>query len=534
MKNMTLRSPSTPDGPSTLDNTAGPDEDKFFDTSHLKDDIKGHSVRGGAVTIASQAIKFLLQTISTAVLARLLTKADFGLVAMVSVFTEFVSLFKNLGLSMATIQKKDITHNQVSNMFWINIAMSIFLMLVAFAISPFIARFYHEPRLVLITMALGSTFIFGGLIAQHTALMRRQMRFTALAIVEIVSIAAGIIAAIIAAICGLKYWSLVISVAVRGIVSVFIVWSLSPWRPGRLSRSSGVRPMLAFGGSLTGSNILNYFTRNGDNMIIGYALGSVSLGVYTKAYALLTLPMTQFDAPLRAIMIPALSRLQDEPELYKRYYLKSLAAVSLITMPLVAFLFVSANEIVDILLGSEWSEAALVFKYLAPAAFFTSIGFAPRWLFISLGRAGTQFIWTMLSAAVMIDGFLLGVNWGINGVAASVSITYSAMFILAIYWAARKSPVRFFEIMKSLILPVVCSLIAGFASMMIGKLFLEFNVVIRMIVYILSFTIFYFGCVISTSSGRELLRAILNVRKSIQTEQLNAFIKKCRKFFRMV
>ena len=529
---MTSHLPPKTDNPDSIVTKNVPDEDKIFDASHLKTDIKGRSVRGGAVTISSQAVKFLLQTISTAVLARLLTKADFGLIAMVSVFTEFVSLFKDLGLSMATIQKKDITHRQVSNMFWINIAMSIFLMFVAFAISPFISRFYREPRLTLITMALGSTFLFGGLIAQHTALMRRQMRFTALAVTEIVSIAAGIAAAIIAAVCGLRYWSLVIMVAVRGIVGVFMVWSLSPWRPGKPSRGSDVRPMLAFGGSLTGSNILNYFIRNGDNVVIGYALGSAPLGVYTKAYALLTLPMTQFDTPLRTIMIPALSRLQDEPERYRSYYLKALAAVSLITMPLVAFFFVSANEIVDILLGSKWAEAASVFRYLAPAAFFSSIGFAPRWLFISLGRAGTQLIWTLLSAVVMVDGFLIGVNWGINGVAASVSITYSAMFFLAVYWAARKSPVHFFDIIKSLVLPVICSLLAAFASMMIGKLVSEYNVIVRMIVYTLSFTVFYFGCVIATSTGRELVYSILKARNSIQTEQLSAIIKRCRKFFK--
>lgn len=507
---MTSQSIPKTDSPDPLINTTGPDEAKFFDTEHLKADIKGHSVRGGAVTIGSQGIKFLLQTVSTAVLARLLTPDDFGLIAMVSVFTEFVNLFKDLGLSMATIQRKDITHNQVSNLFWINIAMSIFLMLVAFAISPFIARFYNEPRLVLITIALGSTFIFGGLIAQHTALMRRQMRFTALAIVEIVSMAISILAAIIAALLGMTYWSLVILVAIRGIVSVLMVWSLSPWRPGKLSRSSGVRPMLVFGGSLTGSNFLSYFICNGDQMTIGYALGPSLLGIYTKAYALLTLPMTQFESPLRTVMIPALSRLQDEPKQYRNYYLKALAAVSLVTMPLAAFLFVSADEVVDILLGSQWSQAASVFRYLAPAAFFTSIGFAPRWLFISLGRAGTQFVWTLLSAAVMVNGFLIGVNWGINGVAASVSITYSSMYILALYWATRNAHVHFFDIVKSFALPFISSMLSVMAAMIVGRFISGYNVFLRLIVYIIIFTLCYFGSVLVTPKGRELIRSIIN------------------------
>ena len=495
----------------------------YFDTSHLKADIKGHSVRGGAVTITAQAFKFLLQTGSTSVLARLLTPADFGLIAMVSVFTEFVNLFKDLGLSMATIQRKDITHEQVSNLFWVNIGMSIFLMMIAAAISPFIAYFYDEPRLTLITIALGGTFIFGGLIAQHTALMRRQMRFTALAIVEIVSMIIGIIAAIIAALLGFTYWSLVIMVAARGITSVYMVWKFSPWRPGRLTRGSNTRPMLAFGGSLTGSSVLNYFTCNGDNMIIGYALGSATLGIYTKAYALLTMPMSQFNGPLRSIMIPALSRLQDEPERYRQYFLKALAAIALIAMPLVTFMFVSADEIVYILLGSQWSSAATVFRFLAPAAFFMSISFAPQWLFVSLGRTADQFRWTLISAIIMITGFLVGVNWGINGVAASVSITYSAMFIIALFWATHTSPVKFLDIVRFLAVPIVSSILAAFVAALIGRFVEQYNVVVRLIVYILTFAISYMGCIIATSQGRELAHSMLNAISEIK---VNSTIEK--------
>lgn len=483
----------------------------IFDTSHLKTDIKGRSVRGGVVTIGAQAVKFILHTGSTAILARLLTPADFGLIAMVSAFTEFVNIFKDLGLSMATIQRKDITHQQVSTLFWVNIAMSCLLMFIAAAISPFVARFYGEPRLTLITIAIGCTFIFGGLVAQHTALMRRQMRFRALAVIEIVSMAAAIAAAILAALSGLSYWALVIMTAVGGLVNVVMVWSQSPWRPGRPARGSGVRPMLAFGGGLTGSSVLNYFTRNADIVIIGYALGSAALGIYTKAYALLTLPMSQLSAPLYSIMIPALSRLQDEPQRYRRYYLQALAAIAMITMPLATFLFVSADEIVNILLGSQWAAAVTAFRWLAPAAFLSSIGFAPGWLCISLGRAGVQFRWTMLSAPVIVAGFLIGIHWGINGVAASFSVTWSAMFVLFIYWATRKSPVRFYDVIQTLAVPVVSSLLAALGAALIGRFISESNVVIRLAVYSLAFAVCYFGCVMATSTGRQLVWSMISV-----------------------
>ena len=497
-----------------------------FDTAHLKADIKGRSVRGGAVTIAAQGVKLILQTGSTAILARLLTPADFGLIAMVSVFTEFVNLFKDLGLSMATIQKKDITHQQVSTLFWVNIAMSILLMCIAAAISPFVARFYGEPRLMLITIAIGSTFIFGGLIAQHTALMRRLMQFRTLAVTEIVPMAAGIVAAVIAALSGLSYWSLVIMLAVRGFVSVVMVWSLSPWRPGWPARGSGVRAMLAFGGNLTGSKILDFFTRNGDNVIIGYALGSASLGIYTKAYALLTLPMSQINGPLRIIMIPALSRLQDEPDRYRRYYLQTLAAIAMITMPLATFLFVSANEIVDILLGSQWTAVVTTFRWLVPAAFLGAINFAPGWLFVSLGRAGAQFRWTILSAPVIVVGFLIGIHWGINGVAASVSVTWSSMFVLSIYWATRRSPIRFYDFITALSVPVVSSLMAALAAALVGRFVLESNIIVRLAAYCLTFAVCYFCCVLATSTGRQLVRSMINAISTLRAKPVITTITK--------
>ena len=487
-----------------LSAAAGEETDKFFDTSHLITDIKGRSVRGGAVTITAQGIKFLLQT---------------G-----SVFTEFVSLFKDLGLSMATIQKKNITHQQVTNLFWINIAMSCFLMFVVAGISPFVALFYGEPRLILITIAIGSTFIFGGLIAQHTALMRRQMRFTALAFVEITSMTAGIAAAIVSALLGLSYWSLVIMLAVRGIVSVYMVWILSPWRPGRPTRSSGVRPMIAFGGSLTASNILYYFTHHADNAIIGYALGSTLLGFYTKAYALLTLPMDQINAPLHNIMMPALSRLQAEPERYRSFYLRALTSVAIVAMPLVVFMFVSANEIVNILLGSQWIAAAATFRYLGPAAFAASIGYAPGWLFISLGRAGLAFRWNILSTPVIIIGFLIGVNWGINGVALSFSITFTILMIFGLIVASHNSPVLFFDIVESVAVPVICSVLAGLGANFVRRFMLDLNVFLRFIACGLVFIFCYFACVMATSAGRHSVRSMLNALSLLRAKPLENII----------
>jgi len=202
--------------------------------------------------MAAQGVRFFLRMGSTVVLARLLTPQDFGLIAMVTVITGFVMMFKDMGLSMATVQRDEVNHAQISTLFWINVGLSLCVMLLTAALAPVIAWFYGEPRLVWVTLALASAFIFGGFTVQHQALLRRQMRFGTLAVIGIISMVVGIITAIIAALSGAGYWSLVLMQLATAITIAIGVWVGCDWRPGLFVRRSGIRKMLAFGGNLTG------------------------------------------------------------------------------------------------------------------------------------------------------------------------------------------------------------------------------------------------------------------------------------------
>jgi O-antigen/teichoic acid export membrane protein len=224
-----------------------------------------------------------------AVLARLLTLQDFGLISMVTAFTGLASLFRDMGLSMATVQRPHIDHAQVSTLFWVNVAISVVITSITAMLGPLIAWFYGEPRLKWITIVSAVAFIFGGLTVQHQALLRRQMRFTALAIIDVGSMLAGIIVAITSSLYGAGYWALVLNQLVVGITTAMGVWLLCDWRPGLPVGHSGVRSMLAFGGNLTGANVLNYFVRNFDNILIGWYWGAQQLGLYTRAYQLLVI-----------------------------------------------------------------------------------------------------------------------------------------------------------------------------------------------------------------------------------------------------
>jgi len=431
-------------------------QNNFFDTEYLKADLKGRSVRGGAVTMGAQWAKFCLQMASTVILARLLTPQDFGLIAMVMVVTGFVARFKDMGLSEATVQKAEINHTQISTLFWINLLLSFGLMLIAAALAPAMTWFYDEPRLTWITVALASGILFGGLTIQHQALLKRQMRFGILAAIDIASISVGIFAAIIAAWYGAGYWSLVIMHLAQPMICIVAVWIICPWRPGLPALGSGVREMLAFGGYLTGFNLMNYFARNGDNLLIGKFWGPGQLGLYSKAYSLLLLPLQQISWPIGVVAIPVLSRLQKEPDRFKSYYYQAMSMISFLTMPFVAILAALSHEIITIVLGKQWTDSAVIFKVLAFGAVFQPIWSALDWIYVSLGQTKRLIRWGLVMVPLIILSFVVGLPWGALGVAVSYTVCFLCIIMVPSFWYAfRYSPVSVTGLFKAVQCPLV-------------------------------------------------------------------------------
>lgn len=447
-----------------MTSSALPIRDQFA-TDHLLTDLKGRSVRGGAITLTAQAIKFALQMGSTMVLARLLTPADFGLIAMVTAVTGFAAMFKDAGLSMATVQREHITHEQISTLFWINVGLSIVMMIVVAALSPAIAWFYGKPELTWITLALAGTFIFGGLTVQHQALLRRQMRFKELAIINVASVAAGIATAIVMAVLGFGYWSLVGMPAAMAAVNCTLVWVLSGWQPGRPVRGSGVRPLLAFGGNLTGANVLGYLRRNLDNVLIGAVWGAGPLGLYAKAYHLILLPIRQINAPLGAVAVPALSRLQSDPDGYRRFYRRFIECIAMAGLPLMVFALIKAKAVVQVFLGDQWMAAVPIVIALAPAGIIGVLNLAGGAVFLSTGRADKKLRATIVTTIIFIAGFFVGLPHGPLGVAIALSITFIVVFPGIVAYAYKGTPLGVQDLFAGLWRPVAGASVAALVVM---------------------------------------------------------------------
>jgi PST family polysaccharide transporter len=427
-------------------------------TEHLRADLKGRAVRGGLLTFVSQGAGVLLTSVMTVVLARLLTPADFGLVVMVTAFTGFGQTFADLGLSEATIQRQEISHDQVSALFWINVAIGLGLMLVTIGLAPVLAWFYRQPRLKEITFVLSLTFLIGGLRVQHSALLQRQMRFLAVAIRDVLAYAVAVPTVIIMAWRGAGYWALVAYPLTFNSVAVAFTWIMVRWIPSLPRRGAKVGSLLAFGGNVAGSNLVYYLDRSIDSILVGWYWGASPLGLYSRAYNLLLRPVNQLNAPLSAIMVPSFSRLQNDPERFARYYLRAANLITWIATPVFAFLFVAAKPVIILVLGHQWREAAPVFQILSIAALAQLLFSPTNWLLVCRGQSGRLLKLFLILSPIFVGSYIVGLPFGIKGVALTGSLVFVGVFPWILRYTFRGTQLTLQGLGRAILCPIALSL----------------------------------------------------------------------------
>ena len=440
-------------------------------TDHLHADLKGRSVRGGLLTLVSQGMQFAMQTVSTVVLARLLSPADFGVVAMVIAVTGLASAFADFGLSEATIQRKEITHEQVSTLFWINVGIGLVQTLITAGLGPVLAKLYREPRLVAIALVSSLNFLAGGLRVQPNALLRRQMRFSAMVFRDILAQALGVLVAIIMAWRGAGYWAIVAQPLAMNLTQMAVTWVLVRWKPGLPRRDGQVGSMLLFGGNVSLSYLISNVSRSFESVLIGRYWGATPLGLYSRAYNLLMLPVRQLTAPAGNVAIPAFSRLQDDPERFARYYLRALSLMIWIIAPIFGFLFVAARPVIVLVLGAKWDEAAPVFQILVISALAQLLMDSTGWLFISRGQSSRLLRLLLVISPIILSSTAIGLPFGIKGVALSESLFLVAMLPWILRFTFRGTHLTLSGVGRALLYPIsLCLLGVCLASLALRRL----------------------------------------------------------------
>lgn len=478
----------------------------IFDTSHLGRDLKVRSLRSGAVTLGSQGLSFLIQIGATMILARLLTPQDYGMISMVAALTGFAKIFSDFGLSTATIQHADIDHQQVSNLFWVNVGLGALLAIVIAMLSPAVAWFYKTPQLLWVTAVLALNFFITGLAIQHQAILARQMRFLSIAKVQILSSLVGLAVAVFMALHGFRYWALVLNTMVSSASCVVGVWIVSGWWPCLPRRNSGVGALLNFGSDIAGFNIVNYFSRNLDNILIGRYYGSIALGLYSKAYQLLMLPITNLRQPLNKVALPALSRLQHEPRRYRTYYIKFISALAFVSMPLVVFMGIYSDNLIRLVLGQHWMGASDIFQILAVAALIQPVGTTRGLVLLSNGKSRKYLWWGVCHAIITIFSFCVGLPWGAKGVAMAYAIANYLILYPSLVFVFKSTPVHVNDFFVAIYKPLTASFAMAGAGLLLQRSLLGTKDVYVLPICFLVSLLVYLIALVLVSGGTEDLR----------------------------
>lgn len=391
--------------------------------------LKRKSVRGGGLTLVSQGAKVLVQLTSTVVLARLLSPEEFGLVAMVIAVTTFAGIFRDLGLSAAAIQRKDLTADQQSNLFWLNIIVGAILTLLISAISPLVVWFYGREELLWVTIALSLNFVISSVGAQHSAHIIREMKFGTKAAIDIIVALVTLVGTVFFAYIGLSYWALVWGRLIGAALNVLLFCCFSGFRPSLPSMGTEMRELINFGAHVTSSGFINYFSRNLDNVLIGKFIGAEALGVYGRAYQLMMFPIINLRAPIQAVAFPAMSRLEPTSDDFRAYYSQIVRVLAWLTMPAMMCIFLCASDLVHIVLGESWAAVVPIISTLALVGFIQPVSSLRGLVMLSAGYVKRQLKANLFTAIIVCIAFLIGLKWGTVGVAGAYA---AAVFLIAI------------------------------------------------------------------------------------------------------
>jgi PST family polysaccharide transporter len=327
--------------------------------------------------------------------------------------------------------------------------------------APVIAAFYHEPRLFGVTVVLAAGFLFNAAGVQHSALLQRQMRFTAMAVIGVVALVVSTAIAIVGAEAGYGYWALVAMTVTLPIVSTMGFWLATAWVPGMPHRRVGLRPMMRFGGTVTLNGLVAYVAYNAEKVLIGRFWGADAIGIYGRAYQLVNIPTDNLNTAVGEVAFSALSRVKDDPSRFKSYFLKGYSLVLAMTLPMTIACVLFADDVVFVLLGKQWKDAVPIFRLLAPTILTFALINPLGWLLYSLGLVKRSLNIALVFAPSIVVGYVIGLHYGPKGVAFAYSAVMTLWVIPFIAWCVHGTVVSLRDVLLAVARPLGSGILAG-------------------------------------------------------------------------
>jgi O-antigen/teichoic acid export membrane protein len=382
-------------------------------------------------TTASAGARGLLQLAQVAVLARLLAPADYGLMAIVTVVVSFTGIFADMGVNSAYVQRQNVSENERSSLFWLNVGLSTALALLVLLLSPLLAHWFGDARLTPLLMLASSTFIINALGQQVRMSAEKALNFRPLMLLEVASIFVGFVAAIAAAWAGWGVYALVIGSIVCAGSGTMLAWIFlaDGWRPQSRFRVADVRSYLGFGGALVANNFVNEINRNIDLLLGGRMLGAAALGLYSLPRQIVFQIQDMVNPIITRVGFPLIAQVQTDTSRVRGIYLQTLNMTASINAPLYIGVAFFSPEVVHIILGDKWLAATDLLQLLAVWGFIRSTGNPVGGLLLGMGRADLSLKWNMAMLLFIppvlwqaSEYGLMGIAWALLGITIAIFI----------------------------------------------------------------------------------------------------------------
>jgi len=377
-----------------------------------------------------------LQIISLILFARFLTPDDFGIYSILMIFVGFLGMFTDMGTSAALIHVQKPSDKLLSSVFSFNVFTGLMLFIVLTLLAVPVSEFFESPEVKELLPIIAINFIIASFGVVQKALYEKSMNFKSITIFESIAALSGVVVGIGSAIYGLGVYSLIIQTLIGNIVLVVLMWFSSDWRPSWYFSIKEIKKIWSYTAHLSSFNIINYFARNADNFLIGKFLGSSALGVYSLAYKIMLYPLQNISRVLIRILFPAFSQIQDDNEKFKQAYLRVIFFIALVSFPIMAGLMAIANILVDVLFGDKWKELTVILMILSPVGMIQSVVTTVGSIFMAKGNTKEMFRIGSINAIVTVVFFIIGIPFGVEGVAYSYLIANLIMLYpnLMIAW----------------------------------------------------------------------------------------------------
>lgn len=397
----------------------------------------------------AQGLQRIFDVFLSIAFARLLLPSDFGLVALITVIIGFGRVVILSGIEPSIFAERDVDSKLASSLFWLTFFIGAILFALLWLATPSIVEYYQNSELELVNKIMATTVFMAAVSIVPGAIVKKSLRFQASAIISTTASTIAGLAGLAVILGGGKYWGLVTNSLVQSFL--LMVLPLSLWRPQIIFNYSSLKEVNKTASHLMGFNFINYLARNIDDLLAGKFLGLSELGIYSRAYYLMTLPVTQINGVLANVMMPSLSQIGDDLERLKRAYLKTLRMIGFLGFPVLMGLFAIAEDFISAVWGENWSGVTVPLRILCAVGILQTVGYPTGWLYIATKRTRLMFIWGSVASILVIAGFLIGIVWrDLNVLCLAYLIVNLIIFFPSHYFSGKIVNIRFGEFLKNL------------------------------------------------------------------------------------